>query len=48
MGSWGFIGLTYGAAAVALVGYFVFLRGRLREAEEELRALTREGGRTKR
>lgn len=39
MGSWGFIGLAYGLAAVALAGYLVSLRARLRRAAEELAAL---------
>jgi hypothetical protein len=39
MTSWGFVWLAYGAAAVALAGYLVSLRGRLREAESALRAL---------
>jgi hypothetical protein len=42
VGSWGFIGLAYGVAAVALVGYLISLRARLREAREELAALERE------
>jgi hypothetical protein len=32
MTSWGFIGLAYGLAAAALVGYLCSLRGRLRAA----------------
>ncbi len=42
MGSWGFIGLAYGVAAVALVGYLLSLRARLRQAAEELAGLERE------
>ena len=45
MGSWGFIGLAYGVASVALIGYLLFLKGRLRGAREEFAALEREGGR---
>lgn len=45
MGSWGFIGLAYGVALVALLGYFLLLKGRLRSAREELAALEQEGGR---
>jgi hypothetical protein len=46
VGSWGFIGLAYGVAAVALAGYLVSLRGRLRRAAEELAVLeqTRRAG----
>ncbi len=39
MGSWGFIGLAYGVAAVALGAYLASLRGRLRRAAEELTAV---------
>jgi len=45
VGSWGFIGLAYGVAAVALLGYLYLLKGRLRAAREELAALDREGDR---
>ena len=45
MGSWGFIGLAYGVAVVALLGYLFLLRGRLRGAREALAALERDGGR---
>ena len=45
MGSWGFIGLAYGVAAVALVGYLLSLRGRLRDAGATLSALEGDGGR---
>ncbi|MBI4734712.1 MAG: hypothetical protein HY766_01415 [candidate division NC10 bacterium] len=45
MGNWGFVGLAYGLALVALVGYLVFLKGRLRGAGEGLAALERESGR---
>lgn len=45
MGSWGFIGLAYGVAAVALLGYLLLLRRRLRGARQELTALERDGGR---
>lgn len=47
MGSWGFIGLAYGVAAVALVGYLLSLRGRLRDARAALTALEGDGGRKK-
>ncbi len=47
MGNWGFIGLAYGLAALALVGYLVLLKGRLRSARDELEALERDGGRRK-
>lgn len=45
MGSWGFIGLAYGAAAVALGAYVLALRGRLRDAGQALTALEGDGGR---
>lgn len=45
MGSWGFIGLAYGVAAVAILTFFVLLRRRLRGAAEELAALERDGSR---
>ncbi len=45
MGSWGFIGLAYGAAAAALLGYLLSLWSRRREAAEELAALEREPSR---
>jgi len=41
VGSWGFIGLAYGVAAVAIGTYFIMLRRRLRAAAEELAALER-------
>lgn len=47
MGSWGFIGLAYGVAAVALGGYLITLARRLREAGEELAVLQQEKGRTR-
>lgn len=47
MGSWGFISLAYGVAAVTLVGYLFGLRGRLRDASASLTALERDGGRKK-
>lgn len=47
MGSWGFIGLAYGVAAVALVGYLVSLRARLKDAGAVLTALEGNGGRKK-
>ena len=47
MGSWGFIGLAYGVAAVALIGYLFSLRGRLRDAGAALTALEGDGGRKK-
>jgi hypothetical protein len=43
VGSWGFIGLAYGVAAVALLGYLVGLRRRLRGAAEILAVLERDG-----
>jgi hypothetical protein len=45
VGSWGFIGLAYGLASVALLGYLWLLKGRLRDARDELSALERDGGR---
>jgi len=45
VGSWGFIGLAYGVASVALLGYLFLLKGRLRGAWEELAVLERDGGR---
>jgi hypothetical protein len=45
VGSWGFIGLAYGVASVALLGYLFLLKGRLRGARDELAALERDGGR---
>jgi hypothetical protein len=45
VGSWGFIGLAYGVGLVALLGYFLLLKGRLRDAGEELTGLERDGGR---
>jgi hypothetical protein len=45
VGSWGFIGLAYGLAAAALVGYLFSLRARLRHATEELAVLEREPAR---
>jgi hypothetical protein len=45
VGSWGFIGLAYGVASVALLGYLILLKGRLRGAWDELAGLDREGGR---
>jgi len=47
VGSWGFIGLAYGVAAVALIGYLFSLRGRLRDAGAALTALEGDGGRKK-
>jgi len=47
VGSWGFIGLAYGVAAVTLVGYLLSLRGRLRDANATLSALEADGGRKK-
>ncbi|MBP2670437.1 MAG: hypothetical protein H6Q85_503 [candidate division NC10 bacterium] len=47
MGSWGFIGLAYGVAAVALVGYLIGLRARLKESGAILTALEGNGGRKK-
>jgi hypothetical protein len=45
VGNWGFIGLAYGLALVVLLGYLVFLKGRLRGAGEELAGLEQDGGR---
>ena len=45
MASWGFIGLAYGAASAAVLGYLVLLKGRLGTAREELAALKQDGGR---
>ena len=45
MGSWGFIFLAYGVALLALFGYLLFLKGRLRGAREELAELEQDGGR---
>ena len=45
MGSWGFIGLAYGVALAALLGYLLLLKGRLRAAREELAALEQDSGR---
>jgi hypothetical protein len=45
VGSWGFIALAYGVAAVALLGYLASLRARGRQAGEELAALEREPAR---
>jgi hypothetical protein len=39
VGNWGFIALAYGVAAVALLGYLVGLKGRLRQVSQELTAL---------
>jgi hypothetical protein len=44
VGSWGFIGLAYGLAALVLGGYLLRLRGRLREATATLRALEGDRG----
>jgi hypothetical protein len=48
VGSWGFIGLAYGLAAVAFGGYLIFLKRRLREAGDEVAVLARDGGRKER
>jgi len=45
VGSWGFIGLAYGAAAVTLGVYVLALRGRLRDASQALTVLEVDGGR---
>lgn len=45
MASWGFIGLAYGLALVALLGYLIHLKGRLRGAGEALTALQQDSGR---
>ncbi len=47
MDHWGFVGLAYGVALLALAGYFFHLKGRLREAGDELTALERDGGRSR-
>ncbi len=44
MDHWGFVGLAYGVALLALGGYLLFLKTRLREAGDELSALERGGG----
>lgn len=48
MGSWGFIGLAYGVAAVALGAYLITLARRLRDAGDELAVLAQDKGRTER
>jgi hypothetical protein len=45
VGSWGFIGLAYGVASLAWLGYLTLLKGRLRSAQEELAALEQDSGR---
>jgi hypothetical protein len=45
VGNWGFVGLAYGLASVALFSYLLLLKGRLRGAQEELAALERDSGR---
>jgi len=45
VGSWGFVGLAYGVAAVAIGTYLIMLRRRLRAAAEEQAALERGIGR---
>ncbi len=45
MGSWAFIGLAYGVGLVALLGYFILLKRRLKDAQDELTALEGRGGR---
>ena len=40
MGSWEFIALAYGVAAVVLGGYLVGLRSRLKEAQDVFLALS--------
>jgi len=45
VGSWGFIGLAYGVGLVALLGYLLLLKGRLRDAGEGLTGLEGDGGR---
>jgi hypothetical protein len=45
VGSWGFIGLAYGVGLFALLGYFLFLKGRLRDAGADLTGLERDGDR---
>ncbi len=44
MDHWGFVGLAYGVALLVFSGYLFFLKGRLRDATEELTALEREHG----
>jgi hypothetical protein len=44
VGKWGFVGLAYGFASVALLGYLLLLKGRLRGAREELAAVEQDGG----
>ena len=44
MEHWGFVGLAYGVALLALSGYLFFLKSRLREAADELSALERDSG----
>ena len=39
MGSWAFIGLAYGVGLAALLGYFLLLKRRLKDAQDELIAL---------
>jgi hypothetical protein len=48
VGSWGFIGLAYGVAAIALGIYGIMLARRLRDAAAELDVLSQEKGRTQR
>lgn len=45
MGHWGYVWLAYGVAAVALCGYLVLLKGRLRDAGTELSVLEQDSGR---
>jgi len=45
VGSWGFIGLAYGVGLFGLLGYLLLLKGRLRDAGEELTGLEGDGGR---
>ncbi len=44
MDHWGFVGLAYGVALLAFSGYLFYLKGRLRDAGDELSALERDSG----
>ncbi len=44
MEHWGFVGLAYGVALLALAGYLFSLKSRLREAAGELSVLERDSG----
>ena len=45
MGHWGYVLLAYAVGSVALGGYLVLLKGRLRDAGLEMSALEQDGGR---